>query len=386
MQHLDPYNDDVFKKAAEDYPLRTDGRKWENVAKGLNVSESEKKIGGSAYKNVQRKSVLICCLLLIPFAIAVTKYFNVYKPADAEVIHKQNEVAETKAIKILSAEKTGKRINTASVATIDNSAFTGIKQDFENTFQNKIKQEKSLDKPVVDEAFASKLNNFSKQNNKTKSANTNENVSTKSINKKGDVQSENKYRVFYIGAAIAPELTSVKFQPARKSFDVGLLVGYNLNKNLSIELGFMLSQKYYYTNGKYVAPNTLGQPGSKILAVNAFNSITEMPLTVQYNLRNEKKSRVFVSAGGVSYIVHKENYSYVYAKNGQRKRGQTLYNKASQNWFSNVQMSLGYERSFNKICDVRVEPYCRVPLKGIGINDLPVASMGVNLALIKIIK
>jgi len=120
--------------------------------------------------------------------------------------------------------------------------------------------------------------------------------------------------------------------------------------------------------------------------VNAFNSITEMPLTVQYNVQNKNNARVFVSAGGVSYIVHKENYSYVYTKNGQRKRGQTLYNKASQNWFSNVQMSLGYERSFNKICDVRIEPYCRVPLKGIGINDLPITSMGVNLALIKIIK
>jgi len=380
MQHLDSYNDDLFKKAAKDYPLKTDRGEWENVAKRLS------EIAGSNYKNIKQKAVLVCCLLLIPFAIGVTKYFSAYKPAEAKVIHTQNEVAETKA-KILTAEKKDERINTALVATIDNSAFNGIKEDFGNTFQNKIEQEKNLDRPVVDEVFASKLNNFFKQNNKEKSFNTNKNVSAdKSINKKGVNVQSGKYRGFYIGAAVAPELTSVKFQPARKSFDIGLLVGYNLNKKLSVELGFMLARKYYYTNGKYVTPNTLGQPNSKILAVNAFNSITEMPLTVQYNVQNKNNARVFVSAGGVSYIVHKENYSYVYTKNGQRKRGQTLYNKASQNWFSNVQMSLGYERSFNKICDVRIEPYCRVPLKGIGINDLPITSMGVNLALIKIIK
>jgi len=305
MQHLDSYNDDVFKKAAEDYPLKTYGGEWENVAKKLDVSESEKKIAGNAYKNIRQKAVLICCLLLIPFAIAVTKYFSAYKPVDAEVIHKQKEVPETKAIKTLSAEKTDKKINTASVAAIDNPALNGIEEDFGNTFQNKINQEKDLDRPVVDEAFASKPDNFFKQNNnKVNSVNTNEKVSTgKSINKKGmDAQNANKGRGFYIGAAIAPELTSVKFQPARKSFDIGLLVCYNLNKNLSVELGFMLAQKYYYTSGKYIAPNTLGQPDSKILAVNVFNSITEMPLTVQYNLRNEKNSRIFVSAGGVSYI------------------------------------------------------------------------------------
>jgi len=51
-----------------------------------------------------------------------------------------------------------------------------------------------------------------------------------------------------------------------------------------------------------------------------------------------------------------------------------------------VQISAGYERSFNKICNIRVEPYCRVPLKGIGISDVPVTSVGVNLALIKTIK
>ena len=83
---------------------------------------------------------------------------------------------------------------------------------------------------------------------------------------------ENKQRLLY-RRSYAPELTSVKLQPAKKSFDIGLLVGYNLNKKLSIELGFMLAQKYYYTSGKYVVPNTMDPQDSKIIAVNAFNSI-----------------------------------------------------------------------------------------------------------------
>src|SRR3954471_18420475 len=98
MQHIDPYSDDFFKKAAEDYPLKTDSGEWEDVARKLNTVEHGNEINiGRNYRNIQHRSVLVCALLLIPFAIAVTKYFHVgYKGAVALETKKiNNELSAT---------------------------------------------------------------------------------------------------------------------------------------------------------------------------------------------------------------------------------------------------------------------------------------------------
>jgi hypothetical protein len=394
MQYIDPYNDDFFKKAAEDYPLRTNGGEWESVAKKLNSTERKEIATRINYKNIRQRSAMICTLLLIPFAIAVTKYFNDYKVDEGRFLKNfKNAPLEKNPIKISNEINIRKRVQNTIPVAIDESGFkTGSNEKISNELlnlsgQNKIEKQKELNNPSNGGNVEIATNNILTKDNKKVLNDVTENINIHGNADRNNAElNTNKYKGFYIGGAIAPELTSVKLQPARKSFDIGLLMGYNLNKNLSIELGIMLAQKYYYTSGKYVVPNTMGPRDSKIIAVNAFNSITEMPLTLQYNLKNENNARVFVSAGAVSYIVHKENYSYTYSKDGEEMHGRTLNNKASQNWFSNVQMSLGYERSFNKICNIRIEPYCRIPLKGIGIGDLPVTSGGVNLALIKIIK
>ena len=78
MQHIDPYSDDFFKKAAEDYPLKTGAGEWENVAKKLGALEAANKtVNKRNYKNISRRFVLAWALLLIPFAIAVTKYIYI---------------------------------------------------------------------------------------------------------------------------------------------------------------------------------------------------------------------------------------------------------------------------------------------------------------------
>jgi hypothetical protein len=395
MQHVDPYNDEFFKRVAEDYPLRTNAAEWESVAKKLNSFESEAEVATRGnYKKIRLRSVLAFGLLLLPLVISVNRFYIVKQSAFHLAIRNNPD----KSLQTLPVKNLAK-------AEIQDGEKT-IKRDIVFVKEEGVVESEDAKKVQIglpnlsaqsEAKIASELNNPAKENLKKNETTLSESKEQEFIKKNIESNSKNadpkdvsrkanEFKGFYFGGAIAPELTSVKFQPARKSFDIGLLVGYNLNKNLSIELGFMLAQKYYYTSGKYVVPNSMGPQDSKIIAVNAFNSVTEMPLTVQYNLQNERNSRIFISAGAVSYIVHKENYSYTYSKDGEEKQGRTLSNKASQNWFSNVQTSLGYEHSFNKICSVRIEPYCRVPLKGIGISDLPVTSVGVNLALIKTIK
>jgi len=384
MQHIEPHNDDLFKKAAKNYPLRTDAGRWENIAGKLDAFD-RRNIKGIKYnyRNITYRSVLVFVLLLSPFVITVTKYFNEnYNQTLAtsvKIDHNKNESTETKK-KEVSSRGINKRINNIAFAVpIERSIFnesTSVEKMKENAFNPMMLSNIEIQKNLNNKVSPLKTEDKKIVNDASKNSEEKKSVKTRT----------NNYKGFYIGGAFAPELTSVKFQPARKSYDIGLLVGYNLNKKLSIELGFMLAKKYYYTSGKYIVPNTMGLENSKILVLNAFTSMTEMPLTIQYNLRNKNNSKIFVNGGMVSYILHKENYNYVYKKDGERMHGTTLNNKPSQSWFSNVQMSLGYEHSFDKICNVRIEPYCRIPLKGIGISDLPVSSVGVNFAIIKPIK
>jgi hypothetical protein len=343
-----------------------------------------------------------------------TEYFKV-----------QNKQLQTavKQIKSLDADKTNNMINEAeqdeqgntekinqSVSTGDYSWQKGI--DYLTMQKNRANEQEKLviaslsknkvqyndlnelyfPEHVNSDVMVRDIPTILTENNKSEISesiqHTNSSAKTNKVpSKKNSKENNSKLKRFYIGAVIAPELISVKFQPVKRtSFNLGVLIGYRLTDKIGLELGATLAHKYYYTSGKYIAPNSIRGDNSTILNVDAFTSITEMPLTLQYTIKNEKNTRFFASAGCVSYVIHKEHYNYTYTKNGEENQSIKYYNKASNNWFSNAQVSVGYQYSVNKIGNIVIEPFYRIPLKGIGISDLPITSIGVNFALTKNLK
>ncbi len=413
MQHIDPDMDDVFKKAADKYPLKTDTADWEAISQKLRANENN--IEGDIENKViyrERKWALLFLLLLIPAGLIVTQYFKVNNE-HAQSVAKVKD----KTVQSSPADKTGNVVNKSEPDKQANSEIHGqvnepvsgnvltSKRNDNTTIAMKnnevIVPKELITNPLILEGISAH-NNLNKSflpeymnddalknksatalknmNYKLAESSKNANAAVKennTFNKKTIKQTTGKSKRFYIGALIAPEFTSVKFQPVKRtSFNLGVLMGYDLSDKITVELGVILAHKYYYTDGKYIAPHSIRRDNSTILNVNAFNSITEIPLTLQYNIKNEKNARFFVSAGCVSYVIHKENYRYTYKRNGQEKQSIKYYNKASNNLFANVQISGGYEYAVNKTCNIRVEPYYRIPLGGIGISDLPVTSVG----------
>jgi len=163
MQHIDPYSDDFFKKAAEDYPLKTDSGEWEDVAKKLTTVEQGNEINIERnYRNIQYRSVLVCALLLIPFAIAVTKYFHVgYKGVVRLETKKMNEkLSATNPITAPHAVNFNKGIkDEAQVSTIekfvpgDNSGIVTVKKDFSSSLENEIGTVKSLNNSGIEKTI-----------------------------------------------------------------------------------------------------------------------------------------------------------------------------------------------------------------------------------------
>ncbi|HEY6976293.1 MAG TPA: outer membrane beta-barrel protein [Chitinophagaceae bacterium] len=407
MQDVNSDMDDIFKEAADKYSLKTNNADWKAVRQKLYTGENK---GGIVYN--ERKLIIVFLLLLMPTGLIITHYFKVQKEAQTvtKVEHKQikspgadrteNVINRTEPDKQVTTEA-DKKINTSSSKEEynrqkKNNNITIQKNHAEeqnNLVSGSLKNKKKSndlnqfylpghlnnnmieDKPAILSEGSSKLSESIKDPN----AQTN-----KIASREGSKRLNGKSNRFYIGVVIAPEFTSVKFQPVKRtSFNLGILMGYSLSDKIGFEVGATFGHKYYYTNGKYIVPNSIRQDNSKILNVYAFNSLTEMPLTVQYNIKNEKNNRFFAGAGCVSYVIHKEHYNYTYTKNGEEKQSIKYYNKASNNWFANAQVSVGYEYSGSKIGNITIEPYYRIPLKGVGISDLPITSIGINFAFTK---
>jgi hypothetical protein len=397
--------DDIFKEAADNYPLQTNAADWKALSQKIHTHEADFQ-RGIVYS--ERKAVVLFLLLLIPLGLT-TKYFKIQSKQVQTFTKVQN-----KQIKSSGVDRTNRRINQTEQVKIEKLNQLVSKRVEQRRIDYKDKgdeQEKfviaSLSKNKVEYGtlngfyFPERLDNdvMVKEKPTTLVGNIGDPLSkgnehlnasaktNKVASKQSGKQISSKKKRFYIGAVIAPELISVKFQPVKRtSFNLGVLMGYSLNDKIGLELGVTLAHKYYYTNGKYIAPNSIRRDNSTILNVDAYTSITEMPLTLQYTIKKEKNTRFFASAGCVSYVIHKEHYDYTYTKNGEEKQSIRYYNKASNNWFSNAQVSVGYQYTVNKICNVVVEPYYRIPLKGIGISDLPITSIGINFALTKYLK
>jgi hypothetical protein len=79
--------------------------------------------------------------------------------------------------------------------------------------------------------------------------------------------------------------------------------------------------------------------------------------------------------------MQKEDYDYVYRRYGEDYTGTKMYKDASKNWLSVGNISVGYERRIFKKTSLRIEPYARIPLKGVGIGSLPLSSMGVLVGI-----
>jgi Outer membrane protein beta-barrel domain len=197
-------------------------------------------------------------------------------------------------------------------------------------------------------------------------------------------KAKNKRLPFYYGILAAPDLSMVKYQSVKGvGYTAGILLGYNINSKLAIETGVYLDKKKYYTDGEYFNKKNIPfiSPSFNLENVNGSCNMVEIPINFRYNLNNGGKIKWFATAGTSTYFMSKEAYSYNYLWNGNEWPGSYSYKAPSQYWFSEINLSLGFERTLGKIGQLRIEPYWKIPTSGIGKGDLPVMSAGLNIGI-----
>ncbi len=215
-----------------------------------------------------------------------------------------------------------------------------------------------------------------------------------SVNNKAAIHLGQKNKSLYtnrslqIGVAFAPDFSKVKYAYANNPVgnSIGVTLGYQFLSRLSVNTGFLYEHKYYEADGKYFHPRqgTIPSNISDIDFVTGSCSLIEIPVNIRYDFSVEDNTIFFVSSGLSSYLIEKQGYSYYCRDNRlgyDHWERQPPFQKAQDFWFSMLNISAGFETNISNSFSFQINPYVKVPLRGVGIGNVQLSSYGINLEM-----
>jgi hypothetical protein len=207
-------------------------------------------------------------------------------------------------------------------------------------------------------------------------------AATASTAKSITIKVKNNTHYFYAGLIAGGDFSFVKFQDMEPiGYNIGLLVGYKFNK-ISIESGFLFDKKNYYTDGEYFDKSKIPFfDNAKVLSVDGYCNMYEIPLNVKYDAISVKRHVWYATGGLSSYLMNKEYYNYAFIKNGEEHYGSAPYYHTTKDWFSVLNLGAGYQLQTGSKTNLRIEPYFKTTLGGVGTGDLPISSIGLNVGI-----
>lgn len=412
--------DELFRRAAEDYPLNTNSADWNAVLKKLSAKYPEKiNTTEGNKKNYKR---LLLFLLLLPIAWIGNDYF--FHSNNQNV---NNSFADKKRVPKNILHPTAAQSNTTKSGNINLKPTTvlqllpGNQQASINSINqnNMLYKQKGVlqsvqsspqtnDTGVADQSSYSSSEELTDKKEKVpvtvnnengvkdiKNSNENFTATQPDDNKKENNipgisiknknQKQKKEHGIYAGISISPDISTVKFQSVKNTgVTIGLLIGYQFNKKISLESGLAWNKKYYYSDGEYFNAKNIALPAyAQIKKLDGICKMIEVPVTIKYNFKSSTKTNLSVSGGMSSYIMKSESYNYTIESNGQQYPRSATYKNSSTNLLAVANISFGYNHRLGKGAMLRLEPYIKIPVKGVGIGKLPIMSSGINIAITK---
>ncbi len=188
---------------------------------------------------------------------------------------------------------------------------------------------------------------------------------------------------------VSPDLSAVGLHNfARPGTNVGAMLEHRLAPRWSVQAGLLRSMKVYnaqlsdYTwTGKRWAVMPEDVDGRCVML--------DIPLNLRYDFvrhsrtNGQQPDRWFVSGGATTYVILNEDYTYNYAwpDNPAIKFRNWRVDSTSRYGFSQLNLSVGFERTFSRRLSWQVEPFIKLPLKGVGFYKINLLSTGAFLSL-----
>ena len=205
---------------------------------------------------------------------------------------------------------------------------------------------------------------------------------TKTLDNKKKKPSEKRRSPLEITLVYAPELTSIGFSHIDKpGSNYGLLLGYHLSKNTTLQTGFIQSRKNYIADGD---DYNLGYPQTashKLTKVNGYCMMYEIPLNIKSKIYTGKKVNWFFTAGISSYFMKRQFYTYHYATATGGYDKSVTYNSQRNYWFALANVGAGIEKKISDNFTIAAAPFLKIPFKGMGEGKLKLLSTGINFSL-----
>jgi hypothetical protein len=407
--------DQLFREAAENYPLRTEGAAdWNRVLSSHKSDAGADLTNVTQFKKEKKRRVIFWWLLLLP--LGWIGHYSYEGQSGNGIINKFK--TETEQGVIITANNAPERNQQGNTGTISDPK-PSEKNLYESRFvtepgskQTKFKTA-FLKKPVNNAAENETIIADSSNSENIKNAGTSRGTNMKGLNqeelkedktekKNTDSPSQSKNAEqpplsavklkkdshFYAALMAGADLSTIKFQPTKGvGYSIGILIGYHLSKSrFGIETGLFWDKKNYFSNGEYVDRSKMPAyfQNDELQYVDGNCNMFEIPVNLRYNLIQKRATTYFGIIGLSSYLMNKEVYGYqIKYPNGYQDYDQYSYYHSTQNLFSILNLSLGYEHRLGKIGDIRIEPYAKLPIAGVGKLNLSIMSGGLNVGLSK---
>lgn len=189
-----------------------------------------------------------------------------------------------------------------------------------------------------------------------------------------------------VTALISPDFSSTSLTKYSKPSGVfGLLLGYRITKRFTMMTGATKSLKRYEGYGHeysppdgYWAARTNGVVPDE---VEGNCGIIEVPLMLQFDVLQRRKSRLFVAAGVSSYFMQSEHYQYTFNQPNPGAADSWTAKDPTRYLFKIGHVSAGFDRYIGRGFSVGVEPFLKLPFEGIGWTDINLYSTGAYINL-----
>lgn len=420
MQDIEQNMEELFRKAAADYPLKVDEGQWDDIAPLIAQDQLNTAV---VKKTVSKKYIgflLLFLSLLLTDGIITTTFQNnkvqqfIQSPADSKTAAPgiANEAANyTNNNKTENKPPQQKHFaDQLPFQSITNySSLTSTRESIKNqttrneSFRNKSDQSPE-NIPVNTKPLAKNTTETSKSIAPVIKQETIAESNKAEPGKGIDAQKENQAAMqntsvkkitsrqpgIYLGVVAGPLFDEVKKQGLKKTgFSVGIIAGYHFKSHLSVETGLLYAKKPYFSTGKYFSMDKISNSmpaGMQILSLEGNNYVWEIPLRAKYDFLRRKKSNFFSTAGITSYIMTHEKNNYLVSMNGAQQTMISSYKNKSRSLAATLDISVGYEHKIGKTNHFRIEPYIQIPLKGMGVGAMPMISSGLRIGVTKFTK
>lgn len=448
MQPVNNDIDNLYRKAAEDYPLSTNNADWNKL-----LEKMEAETGVQPIEKKEKKTKFLWLLLLLPMFFICNHYANngskslnrqktnerIFTGEQSTITKEDQSVTSKKRAgspqenslnsndqsivekeNLIKDEPGGATVKASNIEVLDKQKKVSVfsaenKRQGAEISQKKISRKSTRIDGIVkkksypptgndrkDELAAGETGKiYSDQNPVEKNTNSTDttsqiskatatqktadiskdSVSSAAVTKKAKTNVQQKK--LYWGVFAGPDLSMVKStKMPGVGFGFGILGGYRFSKKWAVETGVLWDKKEYESEGQYFKTEKAGWPRhTRVIDIAGYCKMFEVPIAFRFDFSSNKKQAWFATAGVSSYFMKNEDYDYTVERYGVRYKGQREYKNSSTNWLSMLHLSVGYQKTIGGIGSLRVEPYVKLPLKGVGIGSLPLRSTGLYMGI-----